>query len=97
MVENLVTNAQRHAVGAVVVTVEDGRLAVTDDGPGVPEADRQRIFEPFVSGDPSRSRELGGVGLGLSLAKAAVERWGGRLEVEEAQGGGARFTARWSR
>lgn len=67
------------------------RIAVTDDGPGVPEAHRERIFERFYRVDKGRSRQLGGTGLGLSIVRHAVESDGGRVWVEGPEGGGARF------
>lgn len=96
IVENLITNAQRHARSRIRVAVDpDGTLTVDDDGPGVRREDRKRIFESFHSGDPSRSRELGGVGLGLAIVKRAAERWGGSVEAGDSPLGGARFTIRW--
>ncbi|AEW98835.1 sensor histidine kinase [Streptantibioticus cattleyicolor] len=92
---NLVDNAQRHAVSAVTVTVRraDDRvtLEVADDGPGVPAADRERIFERFVRLDDARSRDDGGSGLGLAIVRNLTHRHLGTIEVTEAPGGGARF------
>jgi signal transduction histidine kinase len=86
---NLVRNAQQAAPGTVSVawrrTGARAVIEVTDAGPGVPRADRERVFEPFFTG-----RE-GGTGLGLALARDAVRRHGGTLRAEEAAGGGARF------
>ena len=95
IVENLLTNAVRHARAAIVVRVGDACLWVDDDGPGVPEADRERIFAAFATGDPSRARHLGGVGLGLTLVRRAAERWGARVAVGAAPIGGARFEVCW--
>ncbi|MCQ4209298.1 sensor histidine kinase [Streptomyces longispororuber] len=92
---NLVDNAQRHARTAVDVTVgTDGRwvtLAVADDGGGVPEGERERVFERFVRLDDARSRDGGGAGLGLAIARDVAERHGGTLTVRTAPGGGALF------
>ncbi|OQS17955.1 hypothetical protein B0T44_22300 [Nocardia donostiensis] len=92
---NLVDNAQRHAATAVRVALErDADTAVVevvDDGPGVPEADRQRIFQRFVRLDDARSRDEGGAGLGLAIARDVVERHGGAIRVEAGAQGGARF------
>lgn len=63
------------------------RICVSDEGPGVPPRERQRIFERFYRGD--RSRRGGGTGLGLAIAKHIVEGHGGRIWVEDAPGGGA--------
>jgi two-component system, OmpR family, osmolarity sensor histidine kinase EnvZ len=64
---------------------------VDDRGPGVPTADRQRIFEPFLRLDPSRNRERGGAGLGLAISRHPVQCHGGAIGVEDRPGGGARF------
>jgi signal transduction histidine kinase len=64
-------------------------LGVADDGPGVPLADRERIFEPYVrAGEASRA---GGLGLGLAICKRIVEAHGGTIRAEERSGGGSRF------
>ncbi|MFI0775203.1 sensor histidine kinase [Streptomyces sp. NPDC021212] len=95
---NLVDNAQRHARGEVRVSVRtdgaEGVVAVADDGAGVPEAERERIFERFVRLDDARSRDDGGAGLGLAIARDVVLRHGGTLTVGEAPGGGALFEVR---
>jgi signal transduction histidine kinase len=67
-----------------------GELSVEDEGPGIPESDRSRIFEPFVRGAGEPRSD--GSGLGLSIARSIVERLGGRIRVETASSGGARFT-----
>lgn len=90
VLENLISNAQRHARSVIRVTVGPD-LVVEDDGPGVPPDIRPTIFEPFATGDPSRSKELGGVGLGLALVKRTAERWGGDVLLDDGALGGARF------
>ncbi|WP_446696879.1 sensor histidine kinase [Streptomyces zagrosensis] len=102
---NLLDNAERHADGAVEVTVRSVQgeggdwvvLAVTDDGAGVPEAERERIFERFVRLDDARSRDEGGAGLGLAIARDVLARHGGTLTVRDAAAGGACFEARLPR
>jgi signal transduction histidine kinase len=95
---NLLDNAQRHARDAVTVTV--GRhgdwavAAVADDGDGVAEADRERIFERFVRLDEARTRDDGGAGLGLAIARDVAARHGGTLTVRDAPAGGALFELR---
>ncbi|MER6320514.1 sensor histidine kinase [Streptomyces coelicoflavus] len=95
---NLLDNAQRHARSAVEVTVRrDGEaavVAVADDGEGVPAADRERIFERFVRLDAARSRDDGGAGLGLAIARDVAVRHGGTLTVHDAPAGGALFELR---
>ncbi|MEU9060580.1 HAMP domain-containing sensor histidine kinase [Streptomyces sp. NPDC048430] len=98
VVGNLLDNAERHAERSVAVSVRADRgdvlVEVTDDGAGVPEAERDRIFERFVRLDDARSRDDGGAGLGLAIARDVASRHGGTLTVGEGAGGGARFTLR---
>ncbi|MFD6416671.1 ATP-binding protein [Streptomyces sp. NPDC060194] len=95
---NLLDNAVRHARGSVSVEVRrDGGcvvLAVTDDGPGVPVADRERVFERFVRLDDARARDDGGAGLGLAIARDIAVRHGGTLALDAPPSGGARLTLR---
>ena len=96
VIANLLDNACRHAGARVVASVvrRDGAVVVTvdDDGPGIPEADRQRVFERFTRLDPARARpEHGGAGLGLALAKAVVERHRGTIMATSSPQGGARL------
>lgn len=94
-VGNLLRNAQKYAAGQVRLSArrDDGRveIAVEDDGPGIPDEERERVFEPFYRLDRSRDRATGGFGLGLSIARKAVALHGGSLRVERAALGGARF------
>ncbi|WP_257155854.1 cell wall metabolism sensor histidine kinase WalK [Streptomyces sp. Ru87] len=91
---NLLDNARRHAESRVAVSVRregaDAVLEVSDDGAGVPEAERERIFERFVRLDDARSRDDGGAGLGLAIARDVAVRHGGSLTVA----GGAVFRLR---
>ncbi|MFF8098206.1 sensor histidine kinase [Streptomyces sp. NPDC016640] len=95
---NLLDNARRHARERVTVTVRrEGAwavLGVADDGEGVAEADRERIFERFVRLDAARSRDDGGAGLGLAIARDVAVRHGGTLTAGAAPGGGALFELR---
>ncbi|QQC91449.1 sensor histidine kinase [Streptomyces alfalfae] len=95
---NLLNNAQRHARSQVTVaTRADGAwavLAVSDDGEGVPPDERERIFERFVRLDDARTRDEGGAGLGLAIARDVAARHGGTLMVREAPSGGALFELR---
>jgi signal transduction histidine kinase len=100
VIRNLLTNACRHARHAVRVTVEqDGPdagapvvLVVEDDGPGIPPGERDRVFERFTRLDEARSRDDGGVGLGLAIVRALALRRGWTVEIADAPGGGARVT-----
>ncbi|MFD5984191.1 ATP-binding protein [Streptomyces cyaneofuscatus] len=95
VIGNLLDNAQRHAEDRVTVQVAaDGngvRVEVRDDGAGVPEDERERIFERFVRLDDARSRDDGGAGLGLAIARDVAARHGGTLTVHRAPEGGAAF------
>lgn len=96
---NLMENAVKYnrTGGSVhVALAPEAVVTVSDTGPGVPEELRELIFEPFYRVDKSRSRQMGGAGLGLSIVKAIVERHGGSVEVDEAPEGGCRFTVRLS-
>jgi two-component system phosphate regulon sensor histidine kinase PhoR len=95
---NLVENAsnyspERSRIRLSATTNETRvRLQVADSGPGIPEADRQRVFERFYRVDKDRSRESGGTGLGLSIVKHLIELHGGEVSVENRAEGGAVFT-----
>jgi signal transduction histidine kinase len=87
---HLVDNAARHARTRVAVTVGPGRLVVDDDGPGIPEPDRERVFERFTRLDDARARDQGGAGLGLAVVRSIATRHGGTVQVEASPLGGAR-------
>jgi signal transduction histidine kinase len=91
---NLLENARRYGGERVEVEVQRRgplvQLAVCDRGPGVPEAMRERIFEPFFR-LPGHAEREGGVGLGLSLVRQIAQRHGGRVHCEPREGGGSRF------
>ena len=97
-VRNLLENAVRYARTDVAVALgRDGPwwvLSVTDDGPGIPVTDRQRVFERFARLDDDRTRLDGGTGLGLSIVATIADRNGGSVAVAERDGGGARFELR---
>ena len=96
---NLVRNAAKYASSRISVKYEERHGAclihVDDDGPGIPEKDRQRIFEPFVRLDSSRSRDTGGHGLGLAIVQRVMEWHGGTVSIHRSSLGGARFTLCW--
>jgi len=101
---NLVDNAVRYgpegsrvAVSVTEVNGHDGHLAeisVTDEGPGIAETERARIFERFYRVDEARSRDTGGTGLGLSIVKHVAAGHGGEATVWSAEGTGSTFTLR---
>lgn len=99
ILSNLVENAIRHGRenGAVSVSALPGaegwlRVTVRDDGPGVPEAVRERVFERFFRADKARARNKGGTGLGLSIVKNLVLAHGGEVRVDGAAEGGSVFS-----
>lgn len=98
VLRNLAENARRHAASGVAIAVSerDGWALVTvdDDGDGVPEAERERVFERFVRLDEARAREAGGSGLGLAIVRGIVRAHGGTIAVDASPRGGARFTVR---
>ncbi len=95
VITNLLANAVRHASSMVVVTVAEQRgraiVVVDDDGAGVAPEDRERVFERFVRLDEARTRDAGGSGLGLALAREVAQTHGGTLTVDANERGGARF------
>ena len=98
VLKNLLYNASRYAKRSIDVTFTcdagQNRLLVDDDGPGIPEADRQRVFESFVQLDRAAGRKTG-FGLGLAIVKRAIEWHGGQVSVTESPLGGARFCVVW--
>ena len=92
---NLGINAAQHATTSVSFSchLHEGRAvaAVEDDGPGIREEDRERVFERFVRLDESRQRNSGGTGLGLAVARAIARAHGGEARVAESDQGGARI------
>ncbi len=95
---NLLDNAQRHADQTVGVEVraegDTALLVVFDDGSGIAEPDRDKIFERFIRVDAARSRDRGGSGLGLAIAAVVVRAHGGTIRVQESPTGGATFEVR---
>lgn len=95
--KNLVENAIAYGTPPVVrVQALDGQvvLHVDDGGRGIPEADRERVFEPFVRVEGSRARKTGGTGLGLAIVRRVAERHGGSCAISSSPEGGARITLR---
>lgn len=90
-IDNLIGNALRYGGGAELL-LEDGplgvRITVRDHGPGLPDAALQQVMQPFVRMDASRHRHLGGVGLGLSIARDIALRHHGQLKLHNAEDGG---------
>jgi signal transduction histidine kinase len=94
---NLIENAVAYGKRArVALAAGAGEITVTieDDGPGIAQADLERVFEPFVRLEGSRSRETGGIGLGLAIARSVVCAHGGDIALANRPGGGLRATVR---
>jgi signal transduction histidine kinase len=83
-----------HIVGSDAGPAQFVELAIQDEGPGIPEAARQRVFDRFYRLDEARTRDSGGFGLGLPIAKWAVEAHGGNISVKTAMPTGAIFSIR---
>ncbi|HTI66119.1 MAG TPA: ATP-binding protein [Caulobacteraceae bacterium] len=97
LVSNLLDNAVKFGDRARArVYSEDGAaiIEVDDDGPGLNGTDKERVFEPFFRGEPSRSRETGGAGLGLAVVRSVARAHGGDATLENLPGGGLRARAR---
>jgi len=97
VVRNLLDNAERHAgEGRVLLSARAAGsslvVSVDDDGPGIPPADRERVFDRFHRRDSARDRASGGSGLGLGIARAIVVAHGGRIWVDDSPLGGARVS-----
>jgi two-component system, OmpR family, sensor histidine kinase SenX3 len=94
-VKNLVLNAVKYGQGGPVRVSASGgadvAIAVEDDGPGIPEEERRRIFEPFYRGRHAQDLGIEGSGIGLNIVKQVVKSHGGRVRVGNGDGKGARF------
>ena len=88
---NLIDNALKYGKATTVI-IEDDRQAlvirIQDQGPGIPEAELDRVFEPFYRIEGSRSRDTGGTGLGLTIARSVAQLHGGTLLLHNLQEGG---------
>jgi signal transduction histidine kinase len=91
LIENAVTYGRRARV-ALEPAAADVRVVIDDDGPGIPEADFERVFAPFVRLEESRSQETGGIGLGMAIARSIVRGHGGDIALANRSEGGLRVT-----
>ncbi len=90
---NLLDNAVKYgkrARAAIQSTLDTVEITIDDDGPGIPEDELSRVFEPFYRVEGSRSRDTGGFGLGLAIASSVVQRHGGQLRFSNRAEGGLR-------
>jgi signal transduction histidine kinase len=98
---NLLDNARRYGGPDIDVTLRDGdgqvEIRIEDRGPGIPDAERERVFEPYVRLETSRARHTGGAGLGLAMARAVARAHGGDVRLEAREGGGTRAIVTLSR
>jgi signal transduction histidine kinase len=96
-VTNVLDNAFEYSPDGATIAIRverignRGLLAVADEGPGIPSEHRERVFHRFFRVDEARSRERGGAGLGLAIAKWAVDIHGGQITVEGRPGKGSEF------
>lgn len=101
VLQNLIQNAARFARQRIqvelAVTATDYQLVVEDDGPGIPAADRDRVFDSFVRLANEEVAQASGFGLGLAIVRRIVHWHGGRVTLEDSPLGGARFVVRWAR
>lgn len=91
LVANLIHNAEQHGGGASLIARSDAHrivVHVVDRGPGIPVADRERVFQPFYRLDASRRRATGGSGLGLAIVRQLAQAHGWLMRLEAAKGGG---------
>lgn len=94
---NLMENAQRYGAGTQVTVRQTSRAAeilIEDQGQGIPEADLEKVFDPFTRLETSRSRETGGIGLGLPIARSILRAHGGDVTLLNRPDGGLRATVR---
>jgi signal transduction histidine kinase len=92
---NLIDNAAKHGGGARVTLVERGaaiEVVVADDGPGIPAGEIEKVFAPFYRLDRSRSRDTGGIGLGLAVTRTILRAHGGDVQLANGDGSGLRAT-----
>lgn len=99
ILSNLISNATHYSEGRVEISYKASptqlEILVDDDGPGIPKEYRERVFDPFVRLDPSRTRTTGGTGLGLTIVKRLTSIYGANIKVSESKLGGARFILDW--
>ena len=92
-VRNVIENAVRYGVRARIEQSDTAfRIILEDEGPGIPEARLESVFEPFIRLDESRNMESGGIGLGLSIVRSIVQSHGGDVILENREEGGLRVT-----
>jgi signal transduction histidine kinase len=94
---NLIDNAVKYGQAAKVAAMQDGRSAlirIRDCGTGIPDSEMEKVFEPFYRLESSRSRDTGGTGLGLTIARNIIEQHGGTIRLGNVAGGGLEVLVR---
>ena len=91
LIENAVTYGGRARV-ELTQSETEFHILINDEGPGIPEQDVERVFQPFVRLEESRSKQTGGIGLGMAIARSIVRRHGGDIHLAKAPGGGLLVT-----
>lgn len=98
-VNNLIRNGLRHAHSELKVILhintQEIKLAIHDDGPGIPQQYREKLFQPFIRMEDSRNKQSGGYGLGLAIAKKIIQQHGGSITIHTSFLGGAKFCIIW--
>jgi signal transduction histidine kinase len=96
----LIDNAVKYgkkAHAAIISTPKEVEITIDDEGPGIPESELSRVFEPFYRIEKSRSRETGGIGLGLAIAQSIIQSHGGELALSNQSAGGLRASIKLPR
>jgi signal transduction histidine kinase len=92
---NVIENAVNYGGRAEVKLQQNDtefQIAIQDDGPGIPEQDFERVFQPFVRLEESRNKQTGGIGLGMAIARSIVRKHGGDMSLANTQGSGLTVT-----
>jgi signal transduction histidine kinase len=90
LLDNAVKYGKRAQATITYTTTKAIEITIDDEGPGIPEAELPRVFQPFYRVEESRSRDTGGIGLGLAIAQSVVQAHGGELTLANRPGGGLR-------
>lgn len=99
ILSNLLSNAAHYSLSQVEIHYSNShsalKVSVDDDGIGIPKDDRDKVFEPFVRLDPSRTRSTGGTGLGLAIVQRLAHLYNAKVSISDSPLGGSRFTLQW--
>ncbi|MBL4940549.1 MAG: ATP-binding protein [Colwellia sp.] len=95
ILDNAIKYAQQQVIITTIKTTTSYQLKISDDGPGIPEDERQQVLKPFYRTDKSRNRHTGGFGLGLAIADMVIKDTGGTLEITDSKFAGAEIVVTW--